>query len=160
MAAGLEIERKFLLKRVPWELLGEVRPERIRQGYLLHDPRKELRIRERDGDYRMTLKQGEGLARREQECPIAPEQFAMLWPLTENRRVEKHRYLLEQDGFRLEIDLFDGALAPLAVLEVEFESREDSGRFAVPDWAGREVTEEAAYKNAALALSGRPAEQP
>ncbi len=150
-----EIERKFLLKVRPDELLVGVRGEAIRQGYLLSGE-AELRIRERAGICTMTVKRGSGLERFEQECPIPPEQFAMLWPLTEGRRIEKVRYVVSRDGLYYEIDIFEGPHAPLMVLEIEFSSREASREFSVPAFAQREVTEDKAYKNAALALDGLP----
>jgi adenylate cyclase len=42
------------------------------------------------------------------------------------------------------------------VAEVEFSSASESRRFAPPPWFGAEVTEDEHYKNANLALHGRP----
>ena len=55
-----------------------------------------------------------------------------------------------------EVDLFEGELAGLCIVEVEFDSVEASGAFAPPPWFGREVTGVAGWSNAELARRGRP----
>jgi CYTH domain-containing protein len=80
----------------------------------------------------------------------------MLWPLTAGRRVEKTRYVIDQSGYCLELDLFRGALTPLMLLEVEFESVAGSQDFIPPNFVGREVTLDRAYSNAMLATTGLP----
>ena len=152
----LEIERKFVLATVPEELLAGVTGERIRQGYLLSGD-TELRIRERAGSCSMTVKRGSGLERQEQECLIAQQQFDMLWPLTAGQRIDKVRYAVPRGSLLYEIDIFKGDLAPLKVLEIEFSHVAASQEFEVPDFVEIEVTENKAYKNAALALNGLPA---
>lgn len=152
----IEIERKFLLSEIPAGLLDGVEGEAIRQGYLIVEKDHELRIRRRASTCWMTLKQGQGLARKEQECAIEHEQFEMLWPLTTGRRLEKTRYAVKTDDLLLEIDIFAGSLKPLILMEVEFESIEASRAFAVPDYVAREVTSDGTYKNASLAFNGLP----
>lgn len=151
-----EIERKFILSEHPVELLQGIIPERISQGYLLLEGDRELRIRKRGENYRMTVKQGVGLVRTEHEWPIAVEQFDCLWPLTEGRRVEKLRYAVPWNHWTLEIDLFEGPLSPLMLLEIEFADLQDSRAFTVPDFVVAEVTNDKAYKNAMLATRGLP----
>ena len=153
-----EIERKFILTRKPAELLAGIQGEEIRQGYLLLEADRELRIRQRAGQYSMTLKSGQGLKRQEQECEIPRSQFEMLWPLTVARRVEKVRYALRWQGYDLEIDLFAGVLTPLMILEVEFATVAAAKAFVPPEFAGRDLTADKAYKNAALAIHGLPVE--
>lgn len=154
---SLEIERKFLLGSIPEVLLKKASSEEIRQGYLIREDNRELRIRQKGpASYWMTLKQGSGLKRHEQECAISKEQFSMLWPLTEQRRIEKTRYLIPWGSLNLEIDIFGGALAPLIILEIEFADLAASRNFSVPAFAGREITEDPAYKNATLAICGLP----
>jgi len=152
----MEIERKFVLGRVPDDMIAGCRGEQIRQGYLLHDENSELRIRQRDDHYWMTVKQGTGLSRFEQECEIPETQFNMLWPLTEGRRIEKTRYSVPVGEHLFEIDLFSGALSRLIVLEIEFPDVETSQLFTQPDFIAREVTEDRSYKNAVLAHRGLP----
>lgn len=156
MKQQLEIERKFLVSQLPEGLLEKAVGEEIKQGYLILENQRELRIRQRDTQCWMTLKEGSGLERFEQECQIPDKQFKMLWPLTEGKRIEKTRYLVEKGGHVFEIDIFSGSLVPLLVLEVEFCSIKASQKFRVPDFVKKEVTEDKNYKNAALATCGLP----
>lgn len=156
MKQQLEIERKFIVSQLPEGLLEQAVGEEIKQGYLILENQRELRIRQRNTQCWMTLKEGSGLERLEQECQIPDEQFKMLWPLTKGKRVEKTRYLVESGGHMFEIDIFSGTLSPLLILEVEFSSVEASQKFRVPDFVKTEVTEDKNYKNAALATCGLP----
>ena len=156
MKQQLEIERKFIVSQLPQGLLENAVGEEIKQGYLILKDQRELRIRKRDNEFWMTLKQGDGLERFEQECSIPNTQFFMLWPLTEGKRIEKTRYLVENADHVFEIDVFSGSLEPLIVLEVEFNSVEASRKFKVPDFVEKEVTEDKTYKNAVLATDGLP----
>lgn len=151
-----EIERKFTVSQLPEQLLDNAQSSEIKQGYLILEGERELRIRKRDNEFSMTLKQGSGLERSEQEHSISAELFAMLWPLTTGKRVEKIRYLVDENGHTLEIDIFSGALTSLIVLEVEFSSVEASRQFKIPDFVLKEVTADKTYKNAALATCGLP----
>lgn len=146
----MEIERKFLLEAEP-EGLSDAPRHHIQQGYLVTTPEREVRLRRRGDDCFLTVKDGSGLVRSETEVEITQTQFDLLWPLTSGRRIEKTRYLLPWQGVTLEIDLYGGDLAPLRIAEVEFESREQSERFAVPPFFGEEVTGRREYGNAHLA---------
>ncbi|MFO7813908.1 MAG: hypothetical protein R6V21_13145 [Pelovirga sp.] len=154
----VEIERKFLVSSLPAGLLAAHQGENIDQGYLILKDQTTLRIRNRAGRCTMTLKQGSGLERLEQEKEIDTDLFAMLWPLTAGRRIEKTRYVINQSGYCLELDLFHGTLEPLILLEVEFATVAASRDFVPPDFASHEVTEDQAFSNAMLATAGLPAD--
>jgi CYTH domain-containing protein len=105
----------------------------------------------------LTVKSGGARARVEEELEIEPDRFERLWPLTEGRRIEKTRYEIAADsGATIELDIYEGALAGLVVAEVEFDSESDADAFGAPDWFGREVTDDARYKNQRLAREGAP----
>lgn len=152
---GVEIERKFLLKFLPKAVL-ESPGTRIRQGYLAHDGFREVRVRHQGRKHFLTMKEGSGLMRGEVEIPITAKQFSALWPRTEGRRVEKIRTVLELGGVRLEIDRYQGDLAPLLIGEVEFSSVKESSEFEKPKYFGTEVTDNGAYRNVSLAIHGLP----
>jgi CYTH domain-containing protein len=155
MAAGHEIERKFLVSAIPDDLGRGVR---ILQGYLpLTGEDTELRVRRKGDATVLTVKRGHGLDRGEQEVAIGAEVFEALWPLTEGRRIEKTRYELPHGAAMIELDEFGGELAGLLVAEVEFDSVEASEAFDAPGWLGLEVTDDPAYTNRVLAERGRPA---
>lgn len=148
-----EIERKFLVKGpVP-----EGMPfEPIRQGYVTAaSDSAEVRLRQKGGACFLTVKSEGGLVRDEYEITIGTAEFETLWPLTEGRRVEKTRHRGQLAvGLDFELDIFEGRLAPLMLVEVEFPSEEAARAFVPPAWFGDEVTEDKRYRNRSLALSG------
>jgi adenylate cyclase len=154
---GIEIERKFLVTEPPGDLDGH-RATSIEQGYLaIADDGTEVRIRRREGAATLTVKSGGARSRVEEEIEIGARRFERLWPLTEGRRIEKTRYEIPaDDGLTVELDVYEGALAGLVVAEVEFDSEERAEAFTSPDWLGREVTDDARYKNQRLACEGAP----
>jgi CYTH domain-containing protein len=157
MAAGSEIERKFLVAELPGDL--EAHPsEPIEQGYVAIDGAVETRLRRRGGRALLTIKSGSGRVRVEEEFEIGRRRFESLWPLTEGRRVTKMRYELPgPDGLTIELDRYTGELDGLVLAEVEFESEAASDDFDPPAWFAREVTDDLRYANRALAAEGVPA---
>ncbi|MCB0865763.1 MAG: CYTH domain-containing protein [Solirubrobacterales bacterium] len=154
---GEEIERKFLVGDLAEATSEASRSEPIAQGYLAVDPAgSEVRVRRRGDATVMTVKRGSGERRDEVEFAIGADEFERLWELTEGRRVSKRRHYVEAGELTYEIDVYEGELAGLAVVEVEFSSGEEAGDFAPPGWFGRELTGDARYSNASLALDGRP----
>jgi CYTH domain-containing protein len=155
--AGFEIERKWLVEQAPADVLAVV-GDPIDQGYLaIADDGTEVRVRRRAERCFLTAKSAGGLVRGEREVELSPEQFEALWPATEGRRVEKVRRVLDWgDGAQIELDVYAGALSGLIVAEVEFADRDAAAGFDPPDWFGRDVTDDTAYKNQRLAVDGLP----
>ncbi|MEX0320310.1 MAG: CYTH domain-containing protein [Ruegeria sp.] len=151
-----EIERRFLVAALPD--LSAARRAQVRQGYLTRpDDSTELRLRQMDERYLLTLKDGEGLVRGEREVEITRLQFDTFWPETDGRRIEKERFTgALAGGLTFELDVFSGALAPLRMVEVEFPSEEEALSFTPPDWFGAEVTSDRRYRNRTLAVEGLP----
>ena len=157
MSEGREIERKFLVVDPPPDL--ERHPHsHVQQGYVAIDPAGvEVRIRRRDEQTVLTIKRGSGRSRAEEEMEIGDERFGRLWGLTQGRRVDKTRYEIPADGgLTIELDVYHGPLDGLMTAEVEFGSEAQADAFSAPDWFGRDVTGEDAYKNRRLAVAGRP----
>jgi CYTH domain-containing protein len=155
--AGTEIERKFLVDGVPEEVAWDA-GDALRQGYLALDGDTEVRLRlHGDGAAVLTLKRGGGRVRAEEELEVGAEQAGRLWALTEGRRVEKVRHRAEVGGATVELDVYGGDLDGLVVAEVEFPDEAAAQGWAPPPWVVREVTDDEAYKNRALAVGGRPA---
>jgi len=149
---SLEIERKFLLRRLPEDFASRS-GEEIRQGYAEDG----LRFRQKGARYFETRKFGTGLVAEEHEREITRDEFERAWPSTEGRRLEKTRTEVELgNGLVAEVDIFAGALAGLRYVEVEFDDVETARAFTPPDWFGREVTDDLRYKNSSLARLGLP----
>lgn len=150
-----EIERKFLLDRLPEEI-ARVPAAELRQGYLALDGDTEVRVRLEDGSGVLTLKNGAGRVRTEVELALSDEQAEALWPVSEGRRVEKRRRRVPYGERVIEVDEYGGGLDGLLVAEVEFPDERAAEEFEPPAWFGREVTGDVAYKNQSLARHGRP----
>jgi adenylate cyclase len=155
---AVEIERKFLLAELPEEVAAAP-SERVEQGYLaIGEDGIEVRIRRIGKQTVLTVKQGEGGRRLEEEIEIPAATFDALWPLTAGRRIEKRRFSIDHDGRQVDVDAYAGALAGLVVAEIEFDSEQASAAFVPPAWIGREATGDRRYSNQQLALSGLPAD--
>jgi len=152
-----EIERKYLVHQVPFDL-SSYPASRIRQGYVIvSDDGTELRLRQKGQNFFQTIKRGRGLTRLEIEIPLKEEQFNALWPLTSNQRIIKTRYDVSYGAHCIELDIYEGSLAPLITAEIEFKTVDSSDNFMPPDWFVHELTENEAYKNQSLARFGLPA---
>jgi CYTH domain-containing protein len=155
MQVATEIERKFLLERLPTSLAG-VEPVHIMQGYLaMTEGGTQVRVRLAGDEAFLTVKSGAGMVRSETEIPLAPEQFRVLWEVARHTSLEKDRYAIDQEGLVLEIDVFGGALGGLLVAEVEFPTEAAAEAFSPPAWFGVEITSDLRYTNVQLALAGR-----
>jgi len=152
----MEIERKFRLSHIPHGIKKD-KVVFIRQGYLVCGE-VELRIREKNGKYFMTCKDGEGFVREEWEREIPSWMFKGLWPSTYGARIEKNRYVIEySNSLVFEIDVFNGFLRGLIILEVEFPNEGVAESFELPvEFKGVEVTNDERYKNKRLAIFGIP----
>lgn len=147
----MEIERKYLIRRLP-ENLSQYQCKKIAQGYICTNP--VVRIRKSDDEYYLTYK-GKGLmAREEYNLPLTQEGYEHMLTKIDGRLIEKSRYLIPLDGkLTAELDIFEGDLAPLIIVEVEFDSLDAANSFIPPEWFGEDVTESRKYHNSNLALS-------
>ena len=143
----MEIERKFTVKELP-EHLENYPCKRIEQGYLCTKP--VLRVRRKGEEYWLTYK-GEGLlVREEHEFPLDETAYCHLLAKADGRIIQKERYHILYEGYTIELDVFDGELAPLVIAEVEFPSVEAANAFVPPVWFDKDVTEDPAYSNSNL----------
>jgi len=150
---GIEVERKYLLDRLP-RMSRRVRRIRIDQGWLPGDRLKE-RLRRVTGPegtrWFRTVKWGRGVRRIEIEDETTRDVFNKLWRHTRGRRVHKRRYFREDAGLVWEIDQFLDR--ELVLAEVELPAVD--AHVELPAWLEahvvREVTGDAAFVNANLA---------
>ena len=144
-----EIERKFLVKGTSWKrgATGEL----FRQGYLVADKQRTVRVRVVGEEGFLTIKgPSRGIARAEYEYPIpAQEADEMLETLCLQPLVEKYRYRIEHAGLVWEVDEFLGENRGLTLAEVELADEDQ--RISLPDWAGEDVSHDPRYYNANLA---------
>ena len=147
--AQTEIERKFLVKRIP-EHLEQYPFHTLEQGYLNTDP--VVRVRREDDSYYLTYKGRGFLVREEYNLPLNADAYAHLVEKADGNIIRKKRYLIPIEGSQLtiELDVFDTPFAPLILAEVEFESIEQAQAFVPPEWFGEDVTENREYSNSNL----------
>ncbi len=151
-----EIERKFLVRETPRNAETHSAVE-VLQGYLaVSDDGTEVRLRNIDQAYILTVKSGKGIRRQERETVLSKEQFERLWPMTEGKRVEKIRYKIAMSGFTIELDIYQESLEGLKTAEVEFKTQDEAESFTPPSWLDKDVTLDERYKNKNLALNGLP----
>jgi adenylate cyclase len=145
-----EIEHKFLVASEAWR--AAARPgTRYVQGYLSAEPGRTVRVRVAGDRGYLTVKgraAGPAGASRDEfeyEVPLddARQMLAMCGAL-----VSKTRYVVPHEGHDWEVDVFDEANAGLVVAEIEL--RAEGERFALPPWAGADVTSDGRYSNASL----------
>ena len=141
----MEIERKFLIKKLP-ENLEQFPLLEIEQAYLCKEP--VVRIRRENEHYYMTYK-GKGLmVREEYNLPLSQEAYEHLKNKADGNVIHKTRYLIpEKNDLTIELDIFHDALAPLILAEVEFPTQEDSLSYVMPDWFQEDVTNNPSYHN-------------
>lgn len=145
---GIEIERKFLLANDAWR--GQGQPTLMRQGYLVADPVRTVRVRIEGERAVVTFKSksiGASRGEWEYEIPV-PDAAELLDRLCEQPLVEKTRHRIEHGGHTWEVDEFQGENAGLVVAEIELASEDEA--FDKPAWIGREVTGDARYYNSSL----------
>jgi adenylate cyclase len=148
---AIEIERKFLVSGDAWRRTVS-RSERFGQGYLATTPSSSIRVR-LGGERAWIGIKGRivGMSRPEYEYEIpAADASEILREYCAAGRIDKIRHWVEVGGRAWEIDEFLGANAGLVVAELEIES--ETAEFERPAWLGREVTNDARYYNASLAV--------
>ncbi len=148
----IEIERKFLLRSDDWRA-RVTKQYAIRQGYLVTDGQRTVRVRTRDDAGFLTIKgkaaPGEiGRAEFEYGIPY-PDACAMLDTLCAQPLIEKTRHLVPHGALTVEIDVFAGANTGLVLAEIELLA--ETQAITLPDWLGAEVTRDGRYANSALA---------
>ena len=144
---GIEIERKFLLKNDTWR--GATVGIEICQGYA-QLPGGIFRVRIYGDQAFLTVKgKLRGLSRSEFEYEIpVKDARSMLETVCEKPYIQKQRFLVEFGPNIWEIDEFFGENTGLLLAEIELDSEEET--FLLPNWAGKEVTDDFRYYNSNL----------
>lgn len=148
-----EIERKFLVQNHDFKTLA-TQVYHIEQAYLSTQPTIRLRIR--DTQAFITVKGAsspDGLSRYEWEYSIPLVEAQEMMSLAQGQRIVKERYIVPHGDHIWEVDVFSGTYDGLIVAEIELTYEEEA--FAYPSWLGEEVTGQAQYYNAYMALASR-----
>lgn len=155
----MEIERKFLLNKIVKKVILSHRslPRQLTQYYVKVGDVEE-RFRRQDNLYFHTIKKqvDGGLQREEIETECTRDDFEENKHHIIGNIIEKDRYVLPHGEYKIEIDIYRGALEGLIIGEVEFPTKEEAAAFIPPDSFEIEVTWDKRYKNQSLAINGLP----
>ena len=143
-----EIERKYLVTGSVWRATGA--GVLIKQGYLVADKDRQVRVRVRQSQAFLTVKSKPvGITRSEFEYSIPLEDGnEMLQHLCIKPILEKTRYSVIHANALWEVDEFHGDNKGLLIAEIELSS--DAEQIVLPDWIGKEVSTDSRYSNANL----------
>lgn len=149
---GIEIERKFLVDHEQWRQLSKPAGKHYRQGYILSDDIKTIRVRVTDEHGYITIKgKTKGISRLEYEYTIPVNEGVELLNNFATSELEKTRYCISYEGKIWEVDDFLGENQGLLVAEIELEDETET--FKLPPWITVEVTGDKKYYNSALSLN-------
>ena len=149
---NIEIERKFLVKKIPDNLDTYERID-MTQGYLNTDP--VVRVRKENDDYVLTYKGSGLLSHSEYNLPLNKEAFEHLLKKCDGIIISKSRYKIPiENNLTAELDIFKGDLDSLKLVEVEFDSVEEADNFTPPEWFGEDVTTDGRYHNSYISKYG------
>lgn len=116
----------------------------------LYIKRKVLRARKKDDTYILTIKIDKGVVGKKIEVEkfLSNEEFEMMRKYSTSY-VSKNRHIVTYKGKVFEIDEFKEKNEGLILIEVELNSINET--VELPDWVGKEVTEDPSYYNSELA---------
>lgn len=145
----MEIERKFLVVADLWEQLEKPVPKRIMQGYLSDAENCTVRVRTKGKKGFVTIKgKTVGISRTEYEYEIPLEEANAMIAEFCPKVLSKDRYEIMIGKHTWEVDVFHGKLAPLIIAEIELQSEDEV--FELPEWVGKEVSDDVNYYNSRL----------
>lgn len=170
---GIEIEKKFLVREIPYDL-QDMPCRMIEQGYLNVHPA--VRIRKEDDKYYMTYKATkenyEGIGKTEYNMPLDEESYCHLRTKVDGNVITKKRYLipLNEDGFEkdylkkrpelaeklgkgeiiIELDVFEGVFSGRILAEVEFPDEDAAKNYRMAAWFEEDVTGDTRYSNSQM----------
>ena len=151
----MEIERKFLVERLPENLVQYPHIE-IEQGYLCTSPT--VRVRKAGDVFWLTVKEralstSTAIHNREEEFRLDEEAYNRLKSKCDGRMVLKTRDKIPVGDLTAELDIFHGHHEGLRIVEVEFPSTESADAFDAPQWFGADVSNDRRYTNSYLAFN-------
>lgn len=149
-----EFELTYLAKRFPYSFSLDTPSKEILDIYIpATSPHATLRIRKRGDVYEMTKKEPvsgtDSSYQNENTIPLSKDEFDELATLR-GKRVHKIRYYFTEHDIAYEIDVFQGTLLGLVLVDVEFASNEQKANFVPPTWTLADVTQEKTFAGGVL----------
>ncbi|MBW4891508.1 CYTH domain-containing protein [Mucilaginibacter sp. HMF5004] len=148
---GVEIERKYLVNLEKWDAATKPVPKYLRQGYMVKEPEKTVRVRVADKQGFITIKgKSSGMSRSEYEYEISLADAEELLNDFCGSVITKKRFEVRFAGKLWEVDEFAGDNKGLLIAEIELNSETET--FELPEWLGEEVTADKRYFNSNLSI--------
>lgn len=148
----MEIERKFLVKKLP-DNLEQYDYHDIEQAYLCTEP--VVRVRRQDSDFFLTYKSSGLMSHEEYNLPLNEKSYIHLLDKADGNILTKRRYLIPiSESLTVELDIFSGVKKGLILAEVEFPTEDDALQFTPPEWLGEDVTFLPEYHNSVMSREG------
>ena len=146
---GMEIERKFLVDHEKWHHLKKPAGTPYRQGYLLDDESRTVRIRVAGDKGFITIKgTSTGISRKEFEYEIPVDEATEMIGELAVSEIQKTRHNINFEGKLWEVDEFSGDNDGLIMAEIELKAEDEA--FEKPDWITVEVSDDERYYNSYL----------
>ena len=146
-----EIERKFILSKIPKDLL----PFKIKQDYLQLDKNFTISVRSKissSGTKNTLTIEGltsiSGIARNEYETELSKTDSINLFKICHKPIIEKTRHIYIHKNMKWELDEFHEENQGLLIGEIEIER--ENMKFDIPDIVKEEVTGQSKYYNSML----------
>lgn len=144
----MEIERKFLIKKIPFQL-DFIEGYIVNQNYISINP--EVRIRKKSNnkeEYFITTKSEGDLVREEKELPITEELYNILHTTALGEDIIKNTYVFTIDNNKkIECSIVDfDRNTKFMYAEIEFDSVSEANSFELPSFLGKETTYDKKYK--------------
>jgi CYTH domain-containing protein len=150
----VELELTYLAKTLPVGLAGCPSKLIVDVYYPASADHPVVRVRQNGDTYQITKKtiiDGTDSSRMNEETiHLTAEEFAGL-AANGGKRVAKRRYLYDFKGYTAEVDVFQGDLAGLVVVDFEFTNRNEQQAFAMPDFCLADITQEEMLAGGVLA---------
>ena len=159
--AHRELERRWLVEGASRPDLGDHEPVLIEDRYLDGSRFRLRRMTRPDWTACKLTKKYETVdasARPIVTAYLSETEFALFHALS-GHDIVKRRYHITRDGQVWSLDVFEGGLAGLELIESEASDQRSLANLVPPPWAGREVTYEPCWQGGALAVHGPPMEE-
>jgi len=141
----IELEKTFLVKEIPKGLKDCKSKEIIDIYFPKSSVHPTLRVRKNGDRFEMTKKEpvneGDSSHQEEQTIILREDEFNELLKL-DGKKAHKIRYYYDYNGRTAEIDVFQGALKGLVIVDFEFKTMEEKDSFEIPGFCSADITQE------------------
>lgn len=142
----VELEKTYLIKEIPGNLRKCERKEIVDVYIPKSSEHPKLRLRKYGDRYELTKKEpvvdGDASRQEEQTVILDREEFDDISRQIDGKKTHKIRYCYNYKDKIAEIDVFQGDLLGLVLVDFEFVSLEDKNSFLMPDFCLADVTQE------------------